>query len=135
MATISREAAEKLAKGGGRFYAVVRYQNRIRIDEGADPLNPDAENSGLDYAVCYKKRHYEALLNSPVVGGVDILRASKGYYNDRAEKNVGYPEDSDEVPWAEILAAYPDLFAPVSKTEVKKRKASGRKKKIPLISL
>lgn len=94
MPTISKDLAEKEAarlkkQKRPKVFCIVRYQNRLRGDS--------EKMTYSDYAICYKREHYDALMQSNFVGGIDILWASERF--KAAEKKA----EQDEV-WDEAAA-------------------------------
>lgn len=94
MPTISKDLAEReIARLKNqkrpKVYCIVRYQNRF---------NDDSENMTYsDYAVCYKREHYDALMQSDFVGGIDVLLASERFKKDERKT------EQDEL-WDEATA-------------------------------
>jgi hypothetical protein len=86
MPTIDKKFAEELlekvkVQKKPKVYAILNYQNR---------LNGDSEKMTYSgYAVCYNKKHYDSIFNSPVIGGIDILWESEKCKENR------FSEDED----------------------------------------
>lgn len=79
MPTINKKLAEELIEKckkqkKPKIYCVVRYQNRTKGDS--------EKGTYSDYAVCYKLEHYQAIMRSDFIGGVDVLWASKRFKAD-----------------------------------------------------
>ena len=79
MPTISKKLAEEEIENlknqkKPKVYCIVNYQNRTK---------GDSENMTYpDYSICYNKRHYDAIMNSDFVGGIDILWSSERFKSD-----------------------------------------------------
>ena len=83
MPTISKTLAEREIKRlkkqkKPKAYCIVRYQNRLKGDS--------KKASYSDYAICYKPSHYQALMESNFVGGIDILWASERFVKDQQDQ-------------------------------------------------
>ncbi|MCH7759013.1 hypothetical protein IID20_01515, partial [Patescibacteria group bacterium] len=76
MPTISKDLAEReieriKKQKRPKVYCIVRYQNRLKGDS--------EKMTYSDYSICYNRVHYNALLQSDFVGGIDILWSSKRF--------------------------------------------------------
>ena len=85
MPSVSKKIAEQEIEKLNRqkqpkVYCVVRYQNRMNGD--------DVRGSYSCYCICYKRKHYQALMRSPVIGGVDIIWSSKKFKDDIQESEL-----------------------------------------------
>jgi len=75
-----REIARLKCQKRPQVYCVVRYQNR---------LNGDSEKYRYSgYAICYKPKHYQALMQSNFVGGIDVLWFSERFKFDEARQEL-----------------------------------------------
>ncbi|MDO8557968.1 MAG: hypothetical protein Q7S09_02110 [bacterium] len=98
MPTISKDLAEReivrlKKQKRPKVYCIVRYQNRLKGDGEKIMYS--------DYAICYKREHYDSLMRSGFIGGIDVLWASEKFKteNRSEEMDEGDIEDyllSDE---------------------------------------
>jgi len=94
MPTIDKVLAEKeiarlKTQKNPKVYCVVRYQDRLRGD------SEKMTYSG--YSICNKRAHYEALMRSNNVGGVDVLWASERFTADAKKQE-------DDEDWKEAAS-------------------------------
>ena len=91
MPTISKDLAEReiarlKKQKHPKVYCIVRYQNRLKGDS--------EKMTYSDYAICYKRAHYDTLMQSDIVGGIDVLWSSERFKTD--EKKAEYDELQNE---------------------------------------
>lgn len=101
MATINKQLAGELVRGGGKYRGdkraccVVMYQNRTKYDlPGVDLYDPEAPVNCFDYAVFYDRGRYLRFLDSDTVGGVTVLWGSEKFHKEEAEAVLR--EESEE---------------------------------------
>ncbi len=116
MPTVSREIAERLiekckTQKKPKIYCIVRYQNRI--------FDKD------DWAVCYRPYHYDGLLQSPAVGGIDVLWGSERFRKDRINE---MDEDNLEDFLADCEFSLKEALKKALKTKSEGSKCSARRK-------
>jgi len=91
MATVNKELARELVENDGVYeddqipYCVVMYQNKIKYGEKII-YDPDKPGNCWDYAICYERRDYLALVDSPVVGGIEFLWADRKFVEDEVNE-------------------------------------------------
>jgi len=99
MSTINKKLAEAeierlKEQKKPKVYCIVRYQNRLSGDS--------EKGTYSDYSICYNRNHYDALMQSDFVGGIDILWSSEKFKED--EKKLKEEDNLSNIyPYSQFL--------------------------------